>query len=114
VLPPPAQVPSAASIIGQIAIPPPVPTAPNPPFVIPPKSTQPSMPAPGAELPDWLKTDPGSPVPAPAAPTAPGAWTGALDHLAPSKLVLGLTRALLARGLVTEDEILAALGEKKK
>jgi hypothetical protein len=40
-------------------------------------------------------------------------WTGALDHLMPSKLVVGLTRALLARGLVTEEEILAALGQKK-
>lgn len=40
-------------------------------------------------------------------------WTGALDHLMPSKLVVGLTRALLARGLVTEDEILDALGQRR-
>lgn len=41
------------------------------------------------------------------------AWSGALDHLMPSKLVVGLTRALLARGLVTEEEILKALGQSK-
>lgn len=39
-------------------------------------------------------------------------WSGSLDHLMPSKLVIGVTRALLARGLVTEAEILAALGQK--
>ena len=60
-------------------------------------------------LPDWLRTE------TPAAPRSgnPSPWTGALDHLMPSKLVVGLTRALLARGLVTEEEILAALGQKK-
>lgn len=78
---------------------------------------------PSDALPDWLST--GSPSvmstpsgvqPMPEAIAEPfGAkeWTGALDHLAPSKLVLGLTRALLARGIVTEADILAALGQKK-
>ncbi len=61
---------------------------------------------PGQPLPDWLKSDT-------AVSSAGSSWTGALDHLAPSKLVVGLTRALLARGLVTEAEILAALGQKK-
>ena len=36
-----------------------------------------------------------------------------MHNLAPSRLVLGLTRALLARGIVTEADILAALGQKK-
>ncbi len=66
----------------------------------------------GEQLPDWLK-DTGPAAAVPVAGSTPGTWTGALDHLAPSKLVLGLTRALLARGLVTEEEILAALGQKK-
>ena len=72
----------------------------------PPVSTPSSISEP---LPDWLGggTRPAPPV------AEPQAWTGALDHLAPSKLVLGLTRALLARGLVTEAEILAALGPKR-
>ena len=68
--------------------------------------------SPGEPLPDWLKGD-AAPAPVSAAPAAGGSWSGALDHLAPSKLVVGLTRALLARGLVTEGEILAALGQKK-
>ncbi len=61
---------------------------------------------PGPALPDWL----GESSPSAIA----SAWTGALDHLAPSKLVVGLTRALLAKGIVTEEEILAALGGTKK
>lgn len=67
-----------------------------------------SSPSQTGSLPAWLK----SAAPAPVGSDS-GAWSGALDHLAPSKLVVGLTRALLARGLVTEDEILAALGQKK-
>lgn len=66
-------------------------------------------------LPEWLRDT--EPVPAPAAAQGghgPGpGWTGALDHLAPSKLVLGLARALIARGLVTEQDILDALGPPK-
>lgn len=64
----------------------------------------------GEALPEWLRGSNARPAPPVAEPQA---WTGALDHLAPSKLVLGLTRALLARGLVTEAEILAALGQKR-
>jgi hypothetical protein len=67
-----------------------------------PPQSSPSMPN---ALPDWL----GESSPS----TIASAWTGALDHLAPSKLVVGLTRALLAKGIVTEEEILAALGTKK-
>lgn len=71
--------------------------------VVPPAAPSSS---PSGVLPDWLGGN-GVPV------AGSNAWTGALDHLAPSKLVVGLTRALLARGLVTEEEILAALGQKK-
>ncbi len=75
------------------------------PSVVPEPPAVFSMPSsPGDPMPDWLS---GS---TPSAIT--GAWTGALDHLAPSKLVVGTVRVLLARGLVTEAEILAALGEK--
>ncbi|MFT3707461.1 MAG: hypothetical protein QM817_07310 [Archangium sp.] len=114
-VPPVADRPFASSpspSIGAIAIPPPVPTVPAMPDAPLAPMSSPSSAEP---LPDWLKTE-GSGVPSPlaaAAAGAPGTWTGALDHLAPSKLVLGLTRALLARGLVTEEEILAALGQKK-
>ncbi len=100
---------SSGSSLSSIAIPPPQPTAPAP------ELTGTAAPAPLASpadaLPEWLRTEPSeAPV---SVPSEPGAWTGALDHLMPSKLVLGLTRALLARGLVTEAEILAALGQKK-
>lgn len=119
---------SSPSSIGALAIPPPVPTAPNAPFEIsrPPPTDTPAEHAVTGALPDWLageasalahgKASPSSIEPLPEAAAAPlGAqeWTGALDHLAPSKLVLGLTRALLARGIVTEADILAALGQKK-
>lgn len=117
-VPPVADRPFGASpsAIGAIAIPPPVPTVPNhPPVELPAAPPPQSSPSSAEPLPDWLKTEgAGLPSPVTAPPVAePGAWSGALDHLAPSKLVLGLTRALLARGLVTEEEILAALGQKK-
>ena len=102
---------SSRSSLSDLAIPPPRATAPAP------EVTSTGAPEPTASpvadaLPDWLRTE-ASGTPAAPAPTEPGTWTGALDHLMPSKLVIGLTRALLARGLVTEEEILAALGQKK-
>lgn len=98
---------SSQSSLSALAIPPPQPTAPAPELTATPAPAASS----GEPLPDWLRTEPAAaPV---AVPSEPGAWTGALDHLMPSKLVVGLTRALLARGLVTEEEILAALGQKK-
>ena len=103
---------SSRSSLSRLAIPPPQPTAPAP-EVTHAKAPEPLASPAGEALPDWLKTEPGV---TPAAPTKPAdspMWTGALDHLMPSKLVVGLTRALLARGLVTEEEILAALGQKK-
>jgi hypothetical protein len=97
---------SSRSSLSALAIPPPESTAPTPEASYPPVNEPPAS---LEALPDWLRTD-GSPVPK-AAESA--AWTGALDHLMPSKLVVGLTRVLLAKGLLTEQEILAALGQKK-
>lgn len=100
---------ASRSSLSMLAIPPPQPTAPAPEAA---KSPAPALPAPGEVLPDWLRIEPTA-QPAPATAGDSVAWTGALDHLMPSKLVVGLTRALLARGLLTEEEILAALGQKK-
>ncbi|MDP1829737.1 MAG: hypothetical protein Q8L48_41105 [Archangium sp.] len=102
---------SSRSSLSALAIPPPQPTAPAP-EVTSPKPPEPLAPPTGEALPDWLRTEAAA-APRPAKPEESAAWSGALDHLMPSKLVVGLTRALLARGLVTEEEILAALGQKK-
>lgn len=100
-------------------IPPKAPPAPAAPVVAPAPSSGPEAVAP-APLPDWLAGDAAPVPPAPqghvaaarAAGASPG-WTGALDHLAPSKLAQGVARALLAKGLLTEQEILDALERKK-
>jgi hypothetical protein len=63
-------------------------------------------------LPEWLREESAT-IEVPVLGEKGNVWTGALDHLAPSKLVYGLTRALLARGLLSEDDILRALGQKK-
>ncbi len=75
-------------------------------------------------MPDWLQVDasgvPASshsgiglpPVPA-ALPVGPrGEWTGALDATAPSRLVIALIKALLAKGLLSERELLELLERK--
>lgn len=41
-------------------------------------------------------------------------WTGALDALAPSKLMVAVTKALLRRGLLTEQEIIDVSELKKR
>ncbi|MDP2273623.1 MAG: hypothetical protein Q8N23_22875 [Archangium sp.] len=97
---------SSRSSLSALAIPPLQSTMPEHEPLAPPV---PDVSANGEALPDWLRTD----APQEAKSNGPSPWTGALDHLMPSKLVVGLTRALLARGLVTEEEILAALGQKK-
>jgi hypothetical protein len=56
------------------------------------------------ELPEWLKG-------APDTGDALG-WTGALDHLAPSKLIFAVTRALIRRGVLSEEDILDAADKK--
>ncbi len=108
VVPPISDAPfsSSHSSLSALAIAPPQSTMPEHERLAPPV---PDSSAPGEALPDWLRT---GAAPEPKINT-PSPWTGALDHLMPSKLVVGLTRALLARGLVTEEEILAALGQKK-
>ncbi len=108
VVPPMSDAPfvSSLSALGALAIPPPRTTMPDREPLAPPVPDV----SPNAEaLPDWLRTE----EPAATSPGTPSPWSGALDHLMPSKLVVGLTRALIARGLVTEEEILAALGQKK-
>lgn len=59
-------------------------------------------------IPEWLQATDTKPE------VAVGAWTGALDALAPSKLILAVTKVLLSRGLLTEAEILEASEAKKK
>lgn len=111
-MPPVADAPftSSRSALSALGIPAPQLTAPAPEVTnaSPPEPLPP--PASGEALPDWLRGDAAA-----AQNTAEsGAWTGALDHLMPSKLVVGLTKALLAKGLITEQEILAALGQGPK
>lgn len=65
----------------------------------------------GLELPDWLRGDAAEA----AAPDA-GAedlWTGELETLAPSKLITGVARALIRKGILTEQDVLEALERKK-
>lgn len=62
-------------------------------------------------LPDWLRGDAaGEP-----APVDEGAdpWTGELETLAPSKLITGVARALIRKGILTEQDVLEALERKK-
>jgi hypothetical protein len=65
----------------------------------------------GLSLPDWLRDETASPP----APVGEGTdlWTGELEALAPSKLITGVARALIRKGLLTEQEVLAALERKK-
>lgn len=75
-------------------------------------------------MPDWLQVDasgvPASspsgiglpPVPAALQVGPRGEWTGALDATAPSRLVIALVKALLAKGLISERELLELLERK--
>ncbi len=64
-------------------------------------------------LPSWLGSA-GAPVA--EAPQGfvlqPGEWTGKLDDTPPSRLIVGAVKALIQKGLLTEAEILEALGKK--
>lgn len=66
------------------------------------------------ELPDWLRGDGAAAEPsgAPAA-AAEDRWTGELEALAPSKLITGVARALVRKGILTEQDVLEALEQKK-
>jgi hypothetical protein len=65
-------------------------------------------------MPSWLDAD----APVPTQPPAsgfvltPGEWTGRLDDVPPSRLMVGAVKALVTKGLLTEAEILEALGRK--
>lgn len=67
-----------------------------------------------SSLPSWLGPG-GAPVEAQTAPALvlqPGEWTGKLDDVPPSRLIVGAVKALVLKGLVTEAEILEALAKK--
>lgn len=67
-----------------------------------------------SSLPSWLGPG-GAPVDVQAAPALvlqPGEWTGKLDDVPPSRLIVGAVKALVRKGLVTEAEILEALAKK--
>jgi hypothetical protein len=64
-------------------------------------------PSPAVELPDWLKAS------ATGVPLDPQ-WTGALEDMAPSKLITAVTRALIRRGVLSEQDVLDAAVTRKK
>lgn len=72
-----------------------------------------SAPAPQESLPSWLGA---AATPVADAPQGlvlqPGVWTGKLDDTPPSRLIVGAVKALVNKGLLTEAEILEALGKK--
>ncbi|MBM4778066.1 MAG: hypothetical protein GQE15_10245 [Archangiaceae bacterium] len=67
-----------------------------------------------SSLPSWLGPGgaPAAPETAPALVLQPGEWTGKLDDVPPSRLIVGAVKALVLKGLVTEAEILEALAKK--
>lgn len=79
----------------------------------PPEPPAPPAP-PTSSMPSWLGAD----APVPTQPPAsgfvltPGEWTGRLDDVPPSRLMVGAVKALVTKGLLTEAEILEALGKK--
>lgn len=97
------------------------PHAPAPLPMAPPDSGPPvpetadAGPPPGApreSLPSWLGATPSAPEPPQIGPTLvvqPGEWTGQLDDMPPSRLIVGAVKALILKGLISEAEILAAL-----
>jgi hypothetical protein len=71
-----------------------------------PEPALPRAPA-GGGLPEWLR---GATPPVDAEPR----WTGALEDLAPSKLVTAVAKALIRRGILTEQDVLDAVEPRKK
>jgi hypothetical protein len=67
--------------------------------------------APASSMPSWLGAEAAAAAP-PALVLTPGEWTGKLDDVPPSRLIVGAVKALVHKGLVTEAEILEALGKK--
>ncbi|MDP3501869.1 MAG: hypothetical protein Q8S33_16145 [Myxococcales bacterium] len=71
------------------------------------------VPAPQESLPSWLGSAASAVAQAPQGFVLhPGEWTGKLDDTPPSRLIVGAVKALVQKGLVTEAEILEALGKK--
>ncbi len=115
--------PPAPSAPAPFEFPPPPPpvTAPPPPVVVeeaPPAEPVAVPEAPPSEapssLPSWLGPGgaPAEPQSDPGFVLQPGEWTGKLDDVAPSRLIVGAVKALVLKGLVTEAEILEALAKK--
>jgi hypothetical protein len=77
----------------------------------PPVTKAASAPAPapsGPDLPDWLQNaEPPVPVP----PT-PAEWSGQLDDVPPSRLIVAAVKALVTSGVVSERAILDVLAKK--
>jgi hypothetical protein len=63
-----------------------------------------------AGLPAWLNGGGETPL---APEQAVDEWNAELERLSASRLIVGVTKALLKRGLLTRAEILEALGEGK-
>lgn len=71
------------------------------------------VPPPQESLPSWLGSAASAVADAPQGLVLqPGEWTGKLDDTPPSRLIVGAVKALVNKGLVTEAEILEALGKK--
>lgn len=86
--------------------------------VAPPKPPTPS----GPTLPDWLKSSDSQPkakAPALAPPEAapppaaePVEWSGKLDDVPPSRLIVATVKALVTNGVISEQAILDVLAKK--
>lgn len=88
---------SSPSSLAQLVIEPSVPVIP----AVAPVDPPPVADAQG-DLPAWLQQPEGEVA----------GWSGALDQLPPSKLIVAVTKALLRRGLITESDVLDAAAEK--
>lgn len=101
--PPPEPVPEPAAPVEE------------PPAAVEPVAAPEPPPAePPSSLPSWLGPGEAAAVPqaAPGFVLQPGEWSGKLDDVAPSRLIVGAVKALVLKGLVTEAEILEALAKK--
>jgi hypothetical protein len=84
----------------------------------------PASAGPRESLPSWLGTAPAAPEPVPEPEPAPepqlspapvlqpGEWTGKLDDVPPSRLIVGAVKALVLKGFLSEAEILEAIAKK--
>ena len=127
---------SSPSSLESLVIEPEVPVLPDRVNVSPPRAApgkaKPAVPAPapsGPSLPDWLRNPASSPsgtlaqavpLPAPARADEPAEasepvtfeWSGKLDDVPPSRLIVAAVKALVLKGAVTEQAILDLLAKK--